>query len=348
MLGSNKIAPFPKGFFKDCEPATSEGICAKGEYGNGVEYGGAGNAGTCIPSSGQVLFCSKNLDNCICPIQKFPDKRDARNCQWQWSIIDIYIINNTDKKLHLVSKNTDINLKINDTSDEVSEEITLRDGPSVPPPFMVGWVSPPPKTIDICETVLIRGSTSCINNCCRSDVTLQIDIAYDIGVGDNVPRLNFSVCRNKPKERKIGCFNFTDCEIPFKAVEFCGTPTINPTTSIYSVVQRQNASQAVLSVVGGSIGCTGTTPVGCTGDKGCPDNERCVDGKCVSRTGTTGCNGNLNCPGKEICMSGICVKSTNGDNRQFIILVSVSAVVVIVIFGFLFFLVSLRRSKKSK
>jgi len=348
MLGSDKVVPFPKGFFTDCEPASSEGICAQGKLSFKLATL-LGNAGTCIPSSAQVFFCSKELDNCICPIQKFPDKRDERNCQWQWSIIDIYIINNTDQKLHLVSKGADINLKINDTSDEVSEEITFLRDPSIPPPFMVGWISPPPNTIDICETVLIRGSASCILNCCRSDVTLQIDIAYDIGVGDTVPRLNFSTCRNKPKGFKDPCFGdfVTDCQIPFKAVEFCGTPTINPTTSIYSVVPRTSASQAVLSIVGGSIGCTGTTPVGCTGDKGCPDNERCVDFKCVSRTGTTGCNSNLDCPGKEICRSGICVKSTD-DNKQFIILVSVSVVVVIVVFGFLFFLVSLRRSKKSK
>jgi len=359
---SVQVSPFPKGFFTECEPATSEGICAVSTS-SPQKFG---DKGTCIPSSAQVLFCSLELDNCICPIRTVDTSDPFKTCKYQLSIIDIYIVNKTDQKLHLVSKDTNIKLKVDDAS-VLGCTATLPTDPNFGN-FLVGWIASPPNTIDICDTILIRGAVGCASyqpflqqrtSCCKSDVTLQIDAVYNIGVGDDAPRLTFSTCRNKPREsddsicqcQDLGLIprnlNAVACKTPFGAVDFCGgTPTINPTTSIYSVVSRINASQAVLSVVGGSMGCTGTTPVGCTGDKGCPDNERCVDFKCVSRTGTTGCSGNVDCPGKEICVSNICVKSSE-DNRQFIILVSVSAVVVIVIFGFLFFLLSLSRSKKK-
>jgi len=357
---SVQASPFPKGFFTECEPVTSEGICAVSK-GRAQQFG---EKGTCIPSKNQVFFCSKELNNCVCPIRT-PVDNPIENCKYQLAIIDIYIVNNTDQKLHLVNKDTNIKLKVDNASVLRCDSVLPRD-PKFGN-FLVGWIASPPNTIDICDTILIRGAVSCISyepndifptkiSCCKSDVTLQIDASYNIGVGDNAPRLTFSACRNKPQESDESicqCLTLplktgsVGCKTPFGRVTFCGIPTINPTTSIYSVVPRTNASQAVLSVVGGSMGCTGSTPAGCTGDKGCPDNERCVDGKCVSRTGTTGCNSNLDCPGKEICTSGICVKSTNGDNRQFIILISVSAVVVIVIFGFLFFLLSLSRSKKK-
>jgi len=337
-----KISPFPSGFFSDCE-ATNPCIPTKPLT---LSY----YPGVCIPNKASILACSKNLFKCACSLEP-TDCFDTRGCFYQLQIIDIYIVNNTNQQLHL--KDSKIDLIVNDLGEESEEDLEQQEviESGLPSDFMVGWVSSafaPPKVVDIGETVLVRGAVSCVLNCCQSDVTFQIRLAYNIGIpSKNLGILNASVCRNKPKESKDSvkdCISSSficsgeGCKIHFGKLEQCPGTTIgiSPPSEVYSVEPNINNTQLTLLVTGGKSD-------GCGNKKECPNGKQCFKNRCISATGCV----EGSCEEGFVCTDGICVrKSSDNISRKTAIIIAVSAVSVIIVFAFLFYLADLSKKRK--
>lgn len=337
-----KISPFPSGFFSDCE-ATNPCIPTKPLT---LSY----YPGVCIPNKASILACSKNLFKCACSLEP-TDCFDTRGCFYQLQIIDIYIVNNTNQQLHL--KDSKIDLIVNDLGEESEEDLEQQEviESGLPSDFMVGWVSSafaPPKVVDIGETVLVRGAVSCVLNCCQSDVTFQIRLAYNIGIpSKNLGILNASVCRNKPKESKDSvkdCISSSficsgeGCKIHFGKLEQCSGTTIgiSPPSEVYSVEPNINNTQLTLSLTGGKSNNE------CNNKKDCPNGEKCFKNKCISAKGCV----EGECDAGFVCTDGVCVRKSNDNtNKNLAIAISVGVISVVLVFTFLFYLSDLGKRK---
>lgn len=342
---SPTIKDFPKGFFSECvatDLCTPQKPFAQNYY-----------EGTCIPNKASVLACAQDFSKCVCSIVPQPCEKVNRECAWQIQIIDIYIANNTDQQLHL--KDSKIGLLVTETPG-TEDDLDLVGNRNPVGDFLVGWVDStfqPPKVVDIGETVLIRGATQCTDKCCRSNVILRINILYSIGEeSKGLGSLNASLCRTKPKETKrsvndckglLSCGLGFGCKVSFREIQPCpGTSiAITPASSIYSVTPTIKQSQVVIDVEGGDTGQ-------CSGRKSCPDGQKCMNGKCISATGSTGCFNNADCGQGFVCQDGSCEKEkNNGFSQQTAIIVGVSVTVVVIVYIFLFFLVDLNKKKNK-
>lgn len=271
-----------------------------------------GAPGSCVPTLASAAICEQNFgEGCICSTGN-----NAANCSFVSVIIDIYIRNNTNETLHLL-KGDSIRLFDPETGDDV------RDSTS-------GWISAsfqPPQTIDSGDTILIRGFGTCYKRCCDRNATLEISLQYSIGVTDkNLGVLEIPVCKNKPSGSECD-FTFRSlfpCDKPFSAVTVCPGSSIRiiPQSPTYRIsTQDLRESQVLVEVEGGIT----PPPPKCTSNADCTGaNETCVNGVCKATTMPNGGGGR------------------DKDQQKIIILV-VTAVSIFIIFGFLLFLVYLRR-----
>ncbi len=295
-----------------------------------------GDPGTCIPTKLSAQACSTNITGCACLI--FPEK--DQDCRYQLSIIDVYIVNKTDQRLHL-SDTT----KISTTTSEPSNQ---------PPSSEWIPVPGPPNVIEIGDTQLIRGVVSCIGSCCRLCVEFAVDIAYTIGVAKKkLGTISTTISRTKPADGRgcsTRCFDLTVKDTAFLRQGFgklCETKpaSINPLTQVYRVtgnITRSTQSQYVMRVFGGNvvnggIGCTGA------GRGSCEVDQLCVNEICMK-----GCTGNSGCPSGQVCSNDVCVSSTDKlPTKKLLIIITVSVTVFILVIGFLYFLITVGKSSKK-
>ena len=272
-----------------------------------------GLAGFCVPEVDTVTVCAEALgEGCICAIgdggcKLLPDT----------TIIDIYISNKSDETLHLIKG-----------EDKIS--ILDENGGSVKD-AEVGWMSAgindykPPSMIENASSgakpAFMRGYVLCFGKCCKEETTFSIALRYSIGVpGKKLGTLIIPVCRTKPK----GTCDGVSCKHRFGDIELCvnSTISINPPSGIYSVIPKLKETQAFVEISGGT-----------NGDQTCtvsPDN----------------CPTGMQCNPKTLK----CEKKPTGGgikNRQLIIIIAVSAVAVILVFGFLIFLFAIRSKEKK-
>nr|QBK91912.1 MAG: hypothetical protein LCPAC304_02530 [Pithovirus LCPAC304] len=256
------------------------------------------------------------------------------------SIIDVYIVNKTDQRLHL-SDTT----KISTTTSEPSNQ---------PPSSEWIPVPGPPNVIEIGDTQLIRGVVSCIGSCCRLCVEFAVDIAYTIGVAKKkLGTISTTISRTKPADGRgcsTRCFDLTVKDTAFLRQGFgklCETKpaSINPLTQVYRVtgnITRSTQSQYVMRVFGGNvvnggIGCTGA------GRGSCEVDQLCVNEICMK-----GCTGNSGCPSGQVCSNDVCVSSTDKlPTKKLLIIITVSVTVFILVIGFLYFLITVGKSSKK-
>lgn len=304
-------------------------------------FGGLeGDPGTCIPSPGAVLGCFGKLANptCACPIFTTPD------CRYQLSIIDVYIENKTDQRLHLSS-------------------CTLLPAPPLfskkgGNPILVskwvinpnsnGIVGPPPNIIEIGDIAFMRAVVSCFQECCELETTFSIHLEYTIGVkAKNLGLVSVTVARTKqPTKGKCkfecgqGGLDAVWLKKGFEPLTKTG-PSITPITQVYGVSGNITSSQFVMKVVGGNVvnggGCTGT------GRGSCEIDQLCLNGVCMK-----GCTGDSGCPSGQVCSNNVCVSSTDGlPTKKLLIIITVSVTAFVLVIGFLYFLISISKSRKK-
>lgn len=306
--------------------------------------------GTCIPSKAAVQVCTTNFENCACPLESRTD------CRIRASIIDIYIRNMSDQRLHIVKDKTGISTtpsseELNDTIANDEEEDEFNFGGKKIDPLEAKWISPefsPPNVIDTNETVLLRGVVVCIQKCCRSQVIFKVDLGYTIGIpSKKLGEISASISRTKEQQNRdcidkcILSRNRLLLTEGFGPMVLTETATIRPPSQIYSAIGnlQENTSQYVITVRGG--GSHGGT--GCTSNTQCPGIEQCVMGVCTGG----GCTGG-SCPAGQTCVSGVCKRSGDGlSEKELIIIITVSIASVVIVFIFLYFLLSLSESGKK-
>ena len=266
-------------------------------------------SGFCVPSSNAVTACEAALGNgCECSISD-SDSAFAGVA----SIMDIYISNKSDETLFLISGSGD------DQILAIGKNGNKEDDAGV------GWMSKgandykPPKKISPNTTVFVRGYLICGKECGEEDTTFKIVLQYSIGVpGKKLGNLVIPVCRFRSKGKKPA---------PFGSITPCsGTSVaINPPSGIYGVtVERFRETQALIVITGSKNGeqCK-VSPDNCPTGMQCNPNTL----KCEKKT-TNGNGGDL-------------------SNRQLLLLVVVSGIAILFTFGFLTFLVVIKRRKQK-
>jgi len=266
--------------------------------------------GFCVPSSNAVTRCEDSLGNgCECSISDFKFFGPGTE-----NIMDIYINNKTDETLFLITgSGSDQIIATGKNKNRVDDAI-------------VGWMSKgandykPPKKISPNTTVFIRGYLVCVKECREEDTTFKIVLRYSIGVpSKKLGNLVIPVCRFRSKGKKPA---------PFGSIIPCsGTRVaILPPSGIYSVnVDDYNETQAFIRISGSKNGeqkCT-VSPDNCPTGMQCNPNTL----KCEKKT-TNGNGGDL-------------------SNRQLLLLVVVSGIAILFTFGFLTFLVVIKRRKQK-
>jgi hypothetical protein len=265
-----------------------------------------GEPGTCNPSQASVEACKVNLGSaCACSI---PEKKECR--KEHVVIIDIYLKNNTDEPLLLEKGGATI--QVIDSNGDKAEKSSA------------GWVSSnvsPPKQIIPLDTAFMRGFAY---NPTTNPVTFEIILRYTIGQPNKkLGTLVIPVCRSKPLNLSNDTGSKGEQKRCFGKLELCANATveITPPSAIYSIVGEDispDTSQIIVEIKGSQSG-----PVSC--DPPCASYQQCLNGVC---TGTTGTNGG----GRVI-------------TRQVVILIVVGVVSLILVTGFLFFLISLRKGE---
>lgn len=327
---------FPKGLIGECSPVND--ICAQAQI-DGDRFG---DPGACIPTLTTVKECSTDFDACACDIV------DVSGCRVRLSVIDVYMTNQTNERLHIVQDQTQIGTVSSDEDDSDEDDVAFGDKKFAP--LVSDWISSefsPPNVIESGETVLMRGVVFCNGKCCRSQVTFNVKLAYTIGLeSKNLGEISASVSRVKDKESS-GCSG--DCknvveEITFELKRGFGdllitSPAqINPPSQTYNVTSFSKGSQYRINVSGGGGG------TGCSGNNVCPGNEICVQGICTGR----GCGDGAMCPSGQKCVNNVCVKDNDTiDTSSIIIIVVVSVVALIIVLGFMYFLLHVNNNNKN-
>ena len=322
---------------------------------NGSPKGLEGDPGTCIPTQVTVLGCFGTLDSCACPINTKQD------CRYQLSIIDVYINNKTDQRLHLSSCKLLPVTVPSFLEEEEEEEDLISAFKTVVPELVSEWVTnpissdphigPPPNVIEIGDTAFMRAAVSCYQNCCQSKVTFSIELAYTIGVkAKKLGLISATVARIKPPTEgncKHECQKGNDAKTDVFLKKGFGElmPTIpvsiSPPTQVYEVSGKITHSQFVIKVFGGTVvnggGCTGT------GRGSCEVDQLCVNEICMK-----GCTGNSGCPSGQVCSNNLCVSSTDGlPTKKLLIIITVAVTALVLVVGFLYFLLTLSNPSKK-
>ena len=265
-------------------------------------------SGFCVPSSNAVTLCEAALGNgCECSISD-SDSGVAIG------IMDIYINNKSDETLFLISGSGD---------DQI---LAIGKNGNKEDDARVGWMSKgandykPPKKISPNTTVFIRGYLVCGKECGEEDTTFKIVLRYSIGVpGKKLGNLVIPVCRIRSKRKKPASFGII---APCSGAEVA----ILPPSGIYGAkVEAFRETQAFIVISGSKNGeqkCT-VSPDNCPPGMQCNPNTL----KCEEKT-TNGNGGDL-------------------SNRQLLLLVVVSGIAILFTFGFLTFLVVIKRRKQK-
>ncbi len=332
--------------------------------GKGVPEGLEGDQGTCIPTSGAVMECFGKLSDpsCACPIDLTQD------CRYQLSIIDVYIENKTDQRLHLSSCKL-LPVTVQSFFEEEEEEVRPsafsiaphHSGPPAIPELIAEWVTnpisvapvigPPPNIIEIGDIAFMRAAVSCYRNCCKTEKTFSVQLDYTIGVkAKKLGLVSVTVVRIKQPATKEKCG--LECQNGhlrtevwlnqgFGSLSKTG-PSITPKTQVYGASGTITSSQFVMKVFGGNVvngggGCTGS------GRGSCEIDQLCVNNMCMK-----GCTGDSGCPPGQVCSNNLCVSSTDGlPTKKLLIIITVSVTAFVLVIGFLYFLITISKSRKK-